>query len=61
MVTAPCWIRVLFARQERVRHNIAMISIWRTRLETGAAKFDWARGWLGLPSAVGTQQQWCQS
>ena len=61
MAMTLCWIRTLFTRQEQVRHKIAMLSVWRTRLETGTAKFDWARGWLGLPVAVGAQKQWFQS
>ena len=31
-----------------------MISVRRTRPETGAAEFDRARGWLDLPRAGGT-------
>ena len=37
--------------------NVAMIFVRCSRLETGAAEFAWARGWLGLPHELGAQLQ----
>ena len=53
MATARPQIRVGFPPRERVRHKIATISDRRSRPETGAAEFDRARGWLGLPRVSG--------
>ena len=61
MATARPQIRVGFPRRERARHGIATISVRRSRPETGAAEFDRARGWLGLPRVLGAQLQWCRS
>ena len=61
MATAHPQIRVGFARCERSRHGIATMSVRRSRPETRAAEFDWVRGWLGLPRAMGAQRQWCRS
>ena len=57
MVTARPQIRVGFPRRKRARHGIATISVRRSRPETGAAEFDRARGWLGLPRVLGAQLQ----
>ena len=61
MATARPQIRVGFPPRERARHGIATISVGRSRPDAGAAEFDRARGWLGLPRAVGAQPQWCWS
>ena len=57
MATARPQIRVGFPGRERRRHGIATISVRRSRPETGAAEFVRARGWLGLPGAVGAHLQ----
>ena len=57
MATAHPQIRVGSARRERARHGIETIPVRCSRPETGAAEFDRARGWLGLPRALGAQLQ----
>ena len=57
MATACAQIRVGFPGRDRARHGIATMSVRRSRPDTGAAEFDRARGWLGLPRALGAQLQ----
>ena len=57
MATAHPQIRVGSARRERARHGIETMSVRCSRPETGAAEFDRARGWLGLPRALGAYVQ----
>ena len=55
MATARPQIRVGFPGQDLARHGIATMSVRRSRPDTGAAEFDRARGWIGLPCALGAQ------
>ena len=57
MATARPQIRVGFPGRDRARHGIATMSVRRSRPDTGAAEFDRARGWLGLPRALGAYVQ----